>query len=420
MTSRDITVKVESTRLIFGEGVAFSVEQIVVDHPSDHAARVLSFDSERFPWITLFIYPMENGVLSCDVCDFKPRAPRFGELPIDVSTIRKIILFHDSPKVSALVAIERQKAEPLPPVRPPPRPVPVVRPEPPEDVVEEVSFSAPLEQFCFLDGAVEIKRDIYFKKSLWPQRVCFRFENGFFSPKLNCIRSYLAKAFGGRPVAVNATVHIRNGELIVERVKAPALDRISSGILSQVRFHFVKGELKNRSGKRIITARRFFGELAEAGFDESDADFVADIVRAKNVKHSPQIEYLVGLHDGSQIRLRLIRDPFSFLFFIPGESSCCFAWETLDGTDATYLWRLQPLAYYLDGNRGELKKSLNEVERAIDHIYACGRNEYLKAAPSQFLRVFHDYENGNGFEHWKEALERQISGNEFEGNRDEN
>ncbi len=425
---KEVTAKVEKNRLVFGDEITVPVDQIFVDHPDDPAAKVTAFNSESFPWITLWFYRVEHGALICDVCNFKPAVPGRGNFPPEISNVwknngmqaqpaskvPKIILFHDSPKVSELVQFEIKKrisdTSPRPAARPKPVafPEPIPRPQPPKEFTQEVSFTIPLEHIRFADGAVEIKREIYFENLRRRLRLCFRVENRFFSPKLNCIRPYLTKALGGVPVTVNALVRIRNGEAIVEEAKAPALDRISSELLSQVRFNYVKGELKNRSGKRITTARRFFGELAEAGFDESDADFVADIVRAKNVKHSPQIEYLAGRHDGSQIRLRLVRDPFSFLFFIPNESGCFFAWETLDGTDATYIWKLKPLSYYLDNNRDELKKSLNEVERTIDIIHASGRNDYLKTAPENFLRIFHDYEDENGFEHWQQEINRVL------------
>lgn len=408
-------MRVEKDRLVFGEGVVFPIEQILVDHPDDPFAQVTSFNNEQFPWITLWFYPLKNGVLNCDICDFAPKFPKLGKLPTDFSNVRKIVLFHDSAKISELAnyALKEAVPRPSPPVMPaPPLPdflsKPVAWPEPPRKYTQQIKFAAPLERFTFSDGAAEIGWTVRFEKSRGSQHVCFRIENRFFSSKLNCIRPYLAKALGGKPVEVQARVHVCKGKATIEEIKAPALDRISSELLSQVRFNYVKGELKNRSGKRITTARRFFGKLSEAGFDESDADFVADIVRAKNVKHSPQIEYLAGRHDGSQIRLRLIRDPFSFLFFIPGVSGCVFAWETLDGTDATYLWRLMPLAHYLDGNREELKKSLNEVECAIDIIHASGRNDYLKKAPENFRRIFHDYDDENGFEHWQQEIDQVL------------
>ena len=126
------------------------------------------------------------------------------------------------------------------------------------------------------------------------------------------------------------------------------------------------------------------------------------------MKHSEHIQYLAGLHDASHIRLRLIRDPFSFLFFIPRDKSSFLVWETFDGTDATYIWKLRPLAYYLDGRRNELKQALDKIEQTLDRIHAAGRNEYLREEHPDFIRVFHDYAEANGFEQWIEKIDQFI------------
>jgi hypothetical protein len=53
------------------------------------------------------------------------------------------------------------------------------------------------------------------------------------------------------------------------------------------------------------------------------------------------------------------------------------------------------------------------VERTIDIIHASGRTDYLKTAPENFRRILHDYEDENGFEHWRQEIDRVLWG----GNR---
>lgn len=408
----ELTVKVEETRLVLGEGAVLPAEKIVVDHPDDHEATVASFNAEKFPWVTLWLYPAQDGVLNCDVCNFAPKSTGFGKPPPDFSGIRKLVLFHDNEKVYGLVNFKIKPPAPNPP-RPHAEPKRPPEPEPPREVTENVSFSVPLEHFRFLDGAAETTRSVNLPSVPHRIRIDVRIENRFFSPKLNCIRPYLAKAFGGRPVEIQATVRVCGKDASVLKAEAPELKRISSELLSQVRFNYVKDELKRRHGKRMTTAERFFGKLAGAGFAESDTDFLDDIIRAKKVKHSEHIEYLARLHDASQIRLRLIRDPFSFLFYIPGEKGSYFVWETIDGTDATYIWELRPMAYYLDGRRNELKRALDQVEQTLDRIHAAGRNEYLQEEHPDFLRIFHDYTQANGLELWRGKIDLIFTGAEL-------
>jgi len=410
--NREITVKIEGQTLVFGKGVSFPVDQVFVNHPNDPVAKVKSFNGERFPWITLWIHSFKDGMLDCEVSNFSPANTTFSLLPLDFLKIRKISLFHDNPKVSELATLKLNPNAPAPPPHPMPHPNP---PGPPKqkslpDFLENISFSAPLERFCFLNGWAEINWSVPLSTPPWQAKIPICIQNHFFSPKLNCIRPYLTRALGGKPIKVQAVVRVCNGAVTIEKAESRDLNRISLELLGEVRFHFLKGELKKWSNKKkcITTADRFFSKISDAGFGDSDVDFMTDIVRAKKTKHSEHIEYLSTLHVADQIRLRLIRAPFSFLFFIPGESKCCFVWETLDGTDATYIWELRPLAYYLNGKRSELKKSLDEVERAIDLIHASGRNDFLNAPHDRFMRVFHDYKNKNGFEKWKEEMEQLL------------
>ncbi|WP_372806069.1 hypothetical protein [Pontiella sp.] len=398
-------MQVGERELFIGDHVAVPVERIVVDHPDDSAARVESFDSSRFPWITLWVHRFAEGVLDCEVVDFKPRDLRRSRRDVDVSAIRELSIFYDCPKVLELARVKIRRAIP----EPPPKPRPVSRPEPPREFWEEVGFSAPLNRFRFGEGYAEIDWNGTLRASCESVGFCVRIKNSLFTPKLNCIQSYLANAINGL-IDVTATVHIRDGAASVEKASAPKLDAISSELIGKVRYRFVKGELRKWGGGkgRIVTASRFFGKTA-AGFGESDAKFVADIVRAKDFRHSAHIEYLAGLHDATQVRLRLVREPFSFLFFIPGESGSYFVWETFDGTDATYIWRFKTLAYYRDGHRDELGRAVRQVERDLDYIHAAGRNEYMEERKENFIRIFHDYREMDGLERWKREIDRLLA-----------
>jgi len=116
-------------------------------------------------------------------------------------------------------------------------------------------------------------------------------------------------------------------------------------------------------------------------------------------------------HRSDLIRLRIVRSPFSFLCFLSGQSGGFFVWETLDGTDATYVWTLaRPIAYYLDGNKKELRRTLEEVEANIDFIHAAGRNEYLQEKHEKFTRIIHNYQDGDGFLKWKDRIEKLQDG----------
>jgi len=166
----------------------------------------------------------------------------------------------------------------------------------------------------------------------------------------------------------------------------------------------------NRRKERIVTAEGFFGEIKEAGFGESDGEFIADILRVKMPKHSAHIEYLAAHHRSDLVRLRIVKSPFAFLCFLSGRAGGFFVWETLDGTDATYVWQHEKPLEYLVAHKPEFKRWLAWVEGQIDLIHAAGRDDYWKSAPERFTRIIHNYRDDDGFVQWKEELEKLLEG----------
>lgn len=237
-----------------------------------------------------------------------------------------------------------------------------------------------------------------------------RFDQNLLSKKLNCIKPYLGKILGSEEITVHASIRVTKENIKVPQATSPTLDLISEKIISEVRYRYVKGTLRKwkKRNKHITTADPFFEEIKESGFGDSDENFVTDLLRATDKKHSDQIHYLLKHPRADLIRLRLIKEPFSFLFFLTGKSGSYFIWEMLDGTDASYIWKIGKPLSYLTNHRSEFKQWLRWAEDHLDYIHSVGRNEYLKENPDHFTRIFHDYKNPDGFNVWKNGINHLL------------
>ncbi|MDF7799724.1 hypothetical protein P4C99_09620 [Pontiellaceae bacterium B1224] len=412
---QEFILKVEERQLFFNEHDFLPVEQVFLDHSEERGMEIESFAFSQFPWIKVWVQKFADGVLDCDVSDFKPASSGFQNQGANLSNVRKLLLFVDSGKVLEF-AHAKPKPKQKPVVRKPQQTTPRSLPHlksilPPvskqEPFDETVHFKIPLEQIRFAKGCAEVQWSGHLPKSCKHVRLDMSIKNRFLSERLNCIKPYLSKCLNRDKVKVSSTVRVHGEEITVMTVASDTIASISPELIGEVRFHYAKGELRNwhRREERMITAEDFFQSIKDAGFGDSDSDFLADILRVKQPKHAEHIEYLAGLHRSDLIRLRIVRTPFSFLCFLTGKSGGYFVWETLDGSDATYVWKLpQPMEYYLADHRKELRRGLDWVEQNLDCIHASGRNEYLGERRENFVRIFHDYQDEEGFKRWKQEI----------------
>ena len=414
---QEFILKVGAQELFFNGHDSLPVERVFLYLSDRRKVPVESFNPQVFPWIKVWVDRFSDGVLDCDVTEFDPARAGFENQQVDLSNVRKMLLLDDSNKVSVLAKTTAVKPLPKPkPVArriPPTRAQPLFQPQPPpapKEFSENIHFRVPLDNIQFAEGCAAICRKVYLPQAGMHAHLEFSIENAFLSDKLNCIKPYLGKCLGGEKVEVRASVRSRDGVIEVVKAESPTVDAISPKLIGEVRYRYVESELSKRSGRKgeIITADRFFKKVKGAGFGDSDEDFIADILRAKQPRHSAHIEYLAERHRSDHIKLRIVNHPFAFLCFLTGKSGGYFIWETLDGTDATYIWKLGKPLDYLSAHRREFKQRLGWIEKQISVIHAAGRNEYLKEAPPGFRRIIHDYRTEGGFEKWETQMDQLL------------
>ena len=131
--------------------------------------------------------------------------------------------------------------------------------------------------------------------------------------------------------------------------------------------------------------------------------FLSDLLKIKQYKHSKHIYFLGDRHERTIMKLRFVLQPFSFVFLLNGEQNYHIILETLDTEEATYIWHIE----------GKSKSSLVETLKLIDQklsiIREKGRQTYLETEPLNFSKIVHDYtDNDKGFITWISHLEERL------------
>jgi len=142
---------------------------------------------------------------------------------------------------------------------------------------------------------------------------------------------------------------------------------------------------------------QFFGVRP---FHPDPEDLMNDLIDIKSSKHYKQLRYLSSKHLSKILNLRFILKPFSFVFLLDSNESYFIVWETLDTSEATYIWKVNPK------KTNELKQKLNEIDDIIGVIKEGGKRAYLKENPEDLTRINHDYTNKSaGIKNWIKELE---------------
>jgi hypothetical protein len=152
----------------------------------------------------------------------------------------------------------------------------------------------------------------------------------------------------------------------------------------------------------------FFDEFGEQHFKSTafytnETEFFDDLLNISNTKHFKNLQYLAGVHAHSVMKLRFIRQPFSFLFLFIGDKKYHVIWETLNTKEATYIW-------HVPKNLAALKSSIGQIENIINTMKVQGKMAYLNSYTQDFKRIQHDYSNlKEGFIKWKAELESVMA-----------
>ena len=273
----------------------------------------------------------------------------------------------------------------------------------PKAFKETVSLT--LDNIYFKSGYVSFEKRI----SNLEKPIEFRVYNQHIREEFDSIKNYFGNVLKTKKFQFDITATVIDQEISGIQVISADINCIDEKLIENVKLEIVKRvtdkKFEDESTKTLLTMDDIFDALTEnkvkaAIFFEDEKSFLENILDISNTKHYQQLRFLSDKHSSSVMKLRFIINPFSFIFLIEGESKFCIVWETLNTTEATYIWQEER-----DVNA--LKTQLKKIDEIIKNIKISGRTDYLSKAEKKFIRVYHDYSDPvAGFIKWKNEIEK--------------
>lgn len=269
------------------------------------------------------------------------------------------------------------------------------------------SVSLPLDSVYFRSGYVSFEKKI--ANLINP--VEFRVYNPHIREEFDSVKNYFGNVLRAKKFRFDITGSIINQEISDIQAISADIDRIDDKFIEDVKLEIVKRitdtKFEDESEKTLLTMDDLFDALTENKvkadiFFEDEKSFLNEILNTSDTKHYKQLRFLSDKHSFSIMKLRFILKPFSFIFLIQGESKFNIVWETLNTTEATYLWQE-------DSDVSALKTQLEKIDGFIKSIKISGRMDYLSKEHKNFKRIYHDYSDlVTGFNKWKNEIEEAI------------
>lgn len=283
-----------------------------------------------------------------------------------------------------------------------------INPPPAKERVIEETFTVPIKHLQFKFGSVA------FTKMLkgWWRSVDFEIPNYDIREEYDAVKNYFANALQTRNIVVQARIVIQNNEVIEKSAKSAHIDRIDQRVIDNVKFEFVKKSLKKKIqvevDKSLFTMDEYFDTFTEekpkaGALFKDEYDLLENLMHITNTKHYKNLRYLSAKHAHHIMKLRFVHKPFSFIFLLEGKQNYHIIWETLDTTEATWIW-------HSEKNITGLKNTVRKVEDIINVVKVQGKTGYINTNEDPFRRVFHDYSDlVEGFVKWKGQLESYLT-----------
>lgn len=267
-------------------------------------------------------------------------------------------------------------------------------------------YHIPLKNIKFKNGHVTFIK----KVSGYEKVIEFSIENKHIKEEFDAIKNYFSNVLNTKKVSVVIEVEIIDNELVGSNAKSTQIEKIDSSFISDVKLEIlrVSKKRKSNSNKTLFTKEEYFEEFTEENFNsdffyENDLHFFEDLIKISKTKHYKHLRYLSSKHLRNIMKLRFVHKPFSFVFLIEGNEMYHLVWETLDTEEATYIWSYPK-------QTSKMRTAVSQIESIINEIKSQGKLSYIKSKEEHFIRVYHDYTQGdNGFLKWKKEFDYVLT-----------
>lgn len=281
---------------------------------------------------------------------------------------------------------------------------PAVR-QPFKQIIDD-TFLVPLKKVHFKLGGVSFNKKFKEHKKTLELTI----PNSDIREEFDAVKNYFANVLKTKKIQVTVKIKITDNEITSIEAKSPEIDKIDKNLIDNVKFEFVKATTKKKINididKSLFTMDEYFDTFADEKFESTtfynnEKELFEDLLKISNTKHYKHLRFLSSKHCHEIMKLRFVHKPLSFIFLIQGDRNYHIVWETLDTSEATYIW-------HEDKKLDKLKIAVKKINDIINVIKAQGKIAYINTTNDNFRRIYHDYSEPvevDGFVKWKGELE---------------
>ncbi|MET0636136.1 MAG: hypothetical protein ABWZ25_08900 [Chitinophagaceae bacterium] len=268
-------------------------------------------------------------------------------------------------------------------------------------------FSVPFKKVQFENGQVSF--DYRIERLNQPIRITV--PNSVIREEFDAVKNYFGKALGFKKINGTIQIEMEGPQVISSIGFSSEIEMITADTVESVQFSLTKDILKKATKEdgahTIVDADELFNSVANLpvsseAFFENEGNLLEKLIQLSDSKHYRHLRYLSSRQLFDKQRLRFVLRPFSFLFLLQGKSKLHVIWETLNTSEATYMWRVgeEPL---------ELPIRLKQIDGLILQMKLTGKTSYLQSNDDGFVRIKHDYTDADGgLAKWMAELEYQL------------
>lgn len=272
--------------------------------------------------------------------------------------------------------------------------------------VYQEPFLIAIKDVTFHNGYISFEKKLPgFKKPL-----AFQIPNVHLMKQYDAIKNYFAIVLKTKKIKIVPDIILTDGDIISFNATSAEIDRIDPTLIENVKFELVKPIRRKDllEDQHLYDVDEYIDTLTDeddmAVIFSGDNDFMNVILERSDTKHYHQLRYLSSKQQADLQKLRIIKYPFSFVFFLAGAQQFHIVWETIDAKDATYIWSTKK-----ENDLKAVYDFIKQTHAIIQQILMEGRNKYLSRHEDNFTKILHDYINlHQGFRNWKKEIDMVI------------
>jgi hypothetical protein len=257
------------------------------------------------------------------------------------------------------------------------------------------TIRVPIEDLDFRYGMFVFTYNV----SEMDKEVEFEIENDEIRPEFEVLKPYFVRLMKSKSISVKICIELQKKEVVSQIVTSEDLNKINKDVIEGMKFSFL--DKKFFIQKPLPKNTQSDSEAIQKLYN-SEEELLNEILKFGKYLHSRPLMYLSQKHETGLFKLKFVLSPFSFVFFLSGNSQFHIVLETLNTKEATYIW-------HIPKNINSLESKLKGIDRDISLIRTKGRQVFLENSPKNFSRIIHDYsDERKGFILWKGLLEETL------------